>query len=668
MSVEINVRGQHTVTLPPERATVHAALTLEGPQPEPVFQAVAAALAEIVSSIDALHHPKKGPITWYAFDQVRMGSRRPWHKDGKQLPLVHSAAVSIAVTFRDFDELARWVSWSAGVDGLSISYVDWALTEAKRLKTERATRQKAVRDAQRRAQDYADALDLGKVVVRGISDPGGGQAGAHSARGVGGAEHAGRRRSPAVRFAARGRGDRRPGRSGLHRGVAEVKSVVNANPFRDRRDAPNQADIAFWLSLQVWSGGWIGSPGAREADDPRSVGCGCLTIGSRRDRVGAATGLFGWVTLAYLAGAVFSWQTFGAGVGPAFFPAAGVTVAAMLLSRRALWPVVVAAIVLAEFAVDLRYGVGWAGALGFAVANSVEPLIGASLVLAWCKGTPDLRRRDHLAFFVAGAAVVGPLVGGMIGGLIGALRDGAWWPSAVLHWWAGDGIGVLVVGAPILLWPRQVHILRDRLLETVIVLLATAGLSVASFMTDLPPALFLLPVMAWAAFRLDMLGAALCGAVLAFVANYMTDAGHGTFAQLDLPAGRATGRHAVLHRRRRTRRDADRPGGRRAGHRGPAASSRTARTPAPGNSGAARSAALRCADREADRRRGGLAGAQRRRGAGTQRRVGRCRRRDADLGRRWPATPSRWSPSSAAACASTSTPPPAKRSAPASRW
>ena len=131
-----------------------------------------------------------------------------------------------------------------------------------------------------------------------------------------------------------------------------------------------------------------------------------MTIVSRRDRVGAATGLFGWVALAYLTGAVFSWQTFGAGVGPAFFPAAGVTVAAMPLSRRSLWPVVVAAIVLAELAVDLRYGVGWPGAVGFAVANSAEPLIGASLVLAWCKGVPDLRRRDHLALFVAGAAVV----------------------------------------------------------------------------------------------------------------------------------------------------------------------------------------------------------------------------------------------------------------------
>ncbi len=60
-------------------------------------------------SIKALHHPKRGPVTWYALDQVRMGSHRPWDSDGEQLPLVHSAAVSMAVKFRDFDELARWV-------------------------------------------------------------------------------------------------------------------------------------------------------------------------------------------------------------------------------------------------------------------------------------------------------------------------------------------------------------------------------------------------------------------------------------------------------------------------------------------------------------------------------------------------------------------------------
>ena len=171
-AIDISVRGGHTVTVAPERGTVHAAVGLEGAEPEPVFRAVSAALADITASLEALHHPKRGPVTWYAVDQVRMGSRRPWNSDGAQLPLVHSAAVTMAVTFRDFDELARWVAWSVGVEGLSIGSVEWDLTAGTRAEIERKTRQKAVKDAQRRAQDYADALELGTVAVRRISDPG----------------------------------------------------------------------------------------------------------------------------------------------------------------------------------------------------------------------------------------------------------------------------------------------------------------------------------------------------------------------------------------------------------------------------------------------------------------------------------------------------------------
>jgi len=171
-TVEINVRGSHSVTLPPQRATVHATVAMEGPAPEPVFAAVAASLAEVCRSIEELHHRKRGPVTWYAVDQVRLGSRRPWNADGEQLPLVHSASVSVAATFIDFNELATWVAWGAGIEGLGIGYINWALTDSRRLEVERKTRQKAVRDARRRAQDYADALDLGPVSVHAVSDPG----------------------------------------------------------------------------------------------------------------------------------------------------------------------------------------------------------------------------------------------------------------------------------------------------------------------------------------------------------------------------------------------------------------------------------------------------------------------------------------------------------------
>jgi hypothetical protein len=158
--------------LAPERATIHATVNAEGRSAEPVFEKVAIALAEVSTSIDALHHPTRGPVTKYAIDQVRTGSHRPWNAEGKQLALVHTAAVSITAVFIEFGELAAWVAAVAGIDGVGIGHISWELTDAKRLEVERKTRQKAVRDAKRRAQDYADALDLGAVRVRRISDPG----------------------------------------------------------------------------------------------------------------------------------------------------------------------------------------------------------------------------------------------------------------------------------------------------------------------------------------------------------------------------------------------------------------------------------------------------------------------------------------------------------------
>ena len=170
--VQITVRGTHTVTVHPEQATVHAMLSGEGRSAESVFQAVAARLAEVRNSLECRHQPKNGPVTRYVIDQIRIGSHRPFHPDGGQLPPVHTASVSITATFTDFDDLAAWIRWCAPIDRLGITYIDWALTAATRRKVERKTRQQAVRDARRRAQDYADALDLGAVEVSSISDPG----------------------------------------------------------------------------------------------------------------------------------------------------------------------------------------------------------------------------------------------------------------------------------------------------------------------------------------------------------------------------------------------------------------------------------------------------------------------------------------------------------------
>ena len=251
---------------------------------------------------------------------------------------------------------------------------------------------------------------------------------------------------------------------------------------------------------------------------------------------GPATGLFAVIFLAYAVFAILAWASFGSALGPAFFfPSAGVSAAAMMLTRRTLWPAIALAIVAAEMLVDTYFGNPATVAAGFALANVVEPVVGASVVLALSEGRPDLRQRRDLFAFIAGACILAPVAGGLIGGTFSAWHEHTRWLSEVFHWASGDGIGVLVVGAPILLWAKQSYLVRERRAETAIVLTTTAVLSVAAFWTETPPSMLILPILVWAALRLDMLGASLAGAITAFVANVMTTRGHGMFTSMAMP-------------------------------------------------------------------------------------------------------------------------------------
>ena len=162
------------------------------------------------------------------------------------------------------------------------------------------------------------------------------------------------------------------------------------------------------------------------------------------------------VFVAFAAFAVLSWESFGSLEGSSFFyPAAGVTVAAMIVSRRGSWPAIALAIIAAEILVDTVYGSPLWVAAGFAMANVVEPMLGASLVLAWCGARPDLHDRRDFAGFMAGACVIAPLFGALLGGTVTALHYGAPWLGGAVTWWAGDALGVLVMGSPILLWSQS---------------------------------------------------------------------------------------------------------------------------------------------------------------------------------------------------------------------
>jgi uncharacterized protein YggE len=170
--VEVTVRGEHTAFLAPERATVHATVHCEAPSADAAYAATADSARRLVDGITALHHPDAGPVTWWSSDQVRTWAQRPWNNQGKQLPVVHHAQVSLQVKFRDLARLGHWLGEVADVRGLSIEHVEWTLTAARQRSVLAEVRTAAVRDAHAKAQAYADALEAGPVHVVAIADSG----------------------------------------------------------------------------------------------------------------------------------------------------------------------------------------------------------------------------------------------------------------------------------------------------------------------------------------------------------------------------------------------------------------------------------------------------------------------------------------------------------------
>lgn len=222
--------------------------------------------------------------------------------------------------------------------------------------------------------------------------------------------------------------------------------------------------------------------------------------------------------------------------GECFFPAAGVTLAALVLLPR--WDFVLA-ILLATFTTELvadliiRETLGTA--IGGAFSNTVEPALGAALLLAWLGGPPMLSRRRDLAAFLLVAVISGPLLGALVGAASTRLtptHNGYW--DVVGRWWTGDALGVLVVGGLIIAWatePRWPIRPRYGYLEAGVIAVGLAALTWAVFWIWQPALVFLtIPVLGWAALRFGTRGATAAAIIIAAMAEWATSTGHGLFA------------------------------------------------------------------------------------------------------------------------------------------
>ncbi|MCP3019883.1 MASE1 domain-containing protein [Cupriavidus basilensis] len=247
----------------------------------------------------------------------------------------------------------------------------------------------------------------------------------------------------------------------------------------------------------------------------------------------------GFVALAYYAGAKLglAYAVVGGAVS-LVWPASGIALVALLVLGFAVAPGIAIGSMLANMSVGVPLPVAAVIGLGATAAT-----LTATLLLkraAQFQITLD-RIKDVLAFVILAATVstaVSALIGAtalLAGGLVSVTEYG----TAVLKWWLGDMMGVLVVAPPLLSllsYPSPVRSARQAV--------EACGLTIAVFWvsyvifgaTELaghsyyPAALAIFPFTIWAALRFDHLGTSLSTLLVSIVAIWGTANGTGPFA------------------------------------------------------------------------------------------------------------------------------------------
>ncbi|PWU16428.1 MAG: hypothetical protein C5B49_10495 [Bdellovibrio sp.] len=226
------------------------------------------------------------------------------------------------------------------------------------------------------------------------------------------------------------------------------------------------------------------------------------------------------------------------------WPPTGIALATLVLFGRKLWP----GIFLGAFFVN--YGIGaplWT-AVGIAVGNTLEALVGA-----WFCGDPSdfhpaLDRPKDAFRLIGFGAILSTLISATLGSLILLLSQvisSSQFGSTWLQWWAGDAMGDLTAAPLLLVFGGAVSSLnrtrrnftgRPHRVEAGVLLAVFLAVSLLVFyknwleVSQYFNAYFLFPILLWAALRFGQRGAVLFTCAASAITIWCTAHGFGPFA------------------------------------------------------------------------------------------------------------------------------------------
>ncbi|MEA3178883.1 MAG: hypothetical protein QOI59_2406 [Gammaproteobacteria bacterium] len=223
------------------------------------------------------------------------------------------------------------------------------------------------------------------------------------------------------------------------------------------------------------------------------------------------------------------------------WPATGLALALLILRGRRLWP----AVLLGAFAANALNETSIFTSAGIAIGNTLEALVGATL-LQRVGFLPSMRRLHDVASLFLLAACLSTIVSATIGVTTVCLSGTTSWhdfTSLWSTWWIGDAIGNLVTAPFVFVWADQARNRwrLQRLAEGMLLLFAMGFLSLAVFVdhgSEVPyPVHYLIfPAVIWAALRLGQHATASLVFGSLAVTIVATIAGRGPFVTTNLGA------------------------------------------------------------------------------------------------------------------------------------
>jgi uncharacterized protein YggE len=176
--VTLSVSGSATHRHRAERGVVHLSVGFDGDDREKVVLDTAAVHSRLSEQATAWR--RQEAATWWSAQSVTVTVvTEPSTDRGGGGDVTRASSVvrfrsraAVDVRFSDFDALASWVGDVALEPGVTVEWIEWSLSHARRPEVEKAARVAAIADAVTRAGDYAEALGLGQPALQSVFEPG----------------------------------------------------------------------------------------------------------------------------------------------------------------------------------------------------------------------------------------------------------------------------------------------------------------------------------------------------------------------------------------------------------------------------------------------------------------------------------------------------------------